>query len=330
MKKSFKKALAAVALVFALLMMCSCMRMEMGIVINNDGTAKVFSEVTMSEATLTQLEQTKEDFMQSLRESEDSEDYEGWETEEVERLVPGEMGDETYIGMRYYKTGTFEEVMGALGDSDESSNITFDTKAENGERTISINFANTEGGSAGGEIEEYISQGMMTTYFTVTVPTEITSSNGKISADKKTATWDILKILSGADEEMSMTVTFKEPGSPVLLIILIAAGAVVLIGIVVALVVILGKKKPQPVAQAPMNYSIPQAVPVTNAVPAADTAPVQETTPVQEAAPAAETAPVQAEAPAEAAPAEEKAFCINCGSKLESGSAFCANCGEKV
>lgn len=321
MKKSFKKALAAVALVLTLLMMCSCMRMEMGLVINEDGTAKVFSEVTMSEATLTQLEQTKEEFMQSLRESEDSEQYEGWEMEEVERAVPGEMGDETYIGMRYYKTGTFEEVTNALGESDDSSNFSFDKKTEGGVNTISIRLANKEGGSAGGEVEEYISQGMMTTYFTVTVPTEITSSNGVISADKKTATWDILKILSGADEEMTMEVSYKEPGSPVLMIILIAGGAVVLIGIVVALIVILGKKKPQPVADTPVNYSIPQAVPVTNAVP------VQETAPVQEAAPVAEAAP---EAPVAAAPAEEKAFCENCGSKLEPGSAFCTNCGEKV
>ncbi len=324
MKKSFKKALAAVALVFALLMMCSCMRMEMGIVINEDGTAKVFSEVTMSEATLTQLEQTKEEFMQSLRESEDSEQYEGWEMEEVERIVSGEIGDETYIGMRYYKTGTLEEVVAELGDTDESSNITFDTRKENGENIVNITLTNNEGGSAGGEVEEYVSQGMMTTYFTVTVPTEITSSNGVISADKKTATWDILDIISGADKEKNMVVSYKDAGSPVLMIVLIAVGAVVLIGIVVAVIVICGKKKPQPVADTPMNYSIPQAVPVTNAVPA------QETAPVQTAAPVAETAPVQAEAPAEAAPAEEKAFCINCGTKLEPGSAFCTNCGEKV
>lgn len=325
--KNLKKAIAAISLFMCLMLMCSCMRMEAGVIINGDGTGRVFNEITMSEATLTQMEMTKEDFLKSVSESEDNDKYEDWSMEEVERLVPGEMGDETYIGVRYYKDGKLDELVSALSDSEDNSNVTFDMKSENGNIELTVNMFNDSEGSVGGEVNEYVSQGMMKVYFSVTVPSEIVESNGTISEDRKTATWDILSLASGADKERTMRITFKE-NSPFLLIVLIIGGVLLAAIIFGVIVVALSKRKYRP-RNAVNNQS--------NTVYSGNSFTVNQVS--QPEQPIEAPAPVQPEASAPVQPAEAAApeqseakqkFCTYCGAKIEYEAAFCMNCGEQI
>lgn len=337
--KNLKKAIAAISLFICLMLMCSCMRMEAGIIINGDGTGRVFNEITMSEATLTQMEMTKEDFLKSISESEDNDKYEDWNMEEVERTVPGEIEDETYVGVRYYKDGKLDELVSALSDSEDGSNITYDMKSENGNLELTINMFNDSDGSVGGEVNEYISQGMMKVYFTVTVPTEIVGSNGTISEDKKTATWDILSLASGADKEKTMRITFKEK-SPFLLILIIMGGVLLAAAIAGVIIVALSKRKYRPRNAGNMqsntvysgnSFTVNQVSPSEQPVEAA--APVQPEAPVtaQPAEAAENVQSAEAAAPEQSEAAEEKPkFCTNCGAKIEYEAAFCMSCGEQI
>lgn len=321
--KNLKKAIAAISLLMCLMLMCSCMRMETGVIINSDGTGRVFSEITVSEKMLEQSGQTKEDFLKSVTQSDDNDKYENWNKEEVERTIPGETEDEIYIGVRYYKDGKLDELMGDL-DDDDASSLSYDIKSENGNIVVTINITNNQEGTAGGEINEYISQGMMKVYFTITAPTEIVDTNGTLSEDKRTATWDILSIMTGADKETTMTVAFKE-NSPFLLMLIIMGGVLVAAVIAGVIIVAVSKRKYKPRRNSYEAQPVPAPVPTEQSY---TTQPVPQ--PVEVTAQPEATAPAAAEDTASEEAEKKQSFCMNCGAKLEYESAFCMNCGEPV
>lgn len=325
--KNLKKVIAAVSLLMCIFLMCSCMRMELGVVINGDGTGRVFSEMTISEKTLADMEMTKEDFLKSISESEDNDAYEDWSMEEVERTVPGEVGEETYVGIRYYKDGKLDELVDEFADSGTGPGITFDTKAENGNIVLTLNLLNGSEGSVSGEVSEFIAKGMVKAYFTVTAPSEVVETNGTISEDKRTVTWDILPVLAGADKEQTLTLAFKE-SSPFILILIIM-GVILLAAIIFgAVAVALSKRKFRPRNGGNMqSTTVYSGNSFTVKQISQPQQPVEAAAPVQPEAPA----PVQ---PAEAAvpeqPEEKQKFCPNCGAKIEYESAFCMSCGEQI
>lgn len=315
--RRLKKAAAVIVLaVFTLMTMCSCLAMEAGLIFNKDGTVRTYTDITMEEGMLETMEMTREDFIQSLQESSDSEEYEGWEQEAVETIVDGS----NYIGLRYYKDISYEE-LNEMHDDNSGAEVDYNVVEEGGKLKVTVTFT----GSATSEEEssdmaEYITSGMMTTTFRIAAPYEILDTNGTISEDSTYVTWDILDVMMGEVSEKTLTVEFKKGVSPLLALIIV--GAVMTAAIVVIVLVVVSKnKKPQ--------LTVSEYVP-----------PVQTDSFAEPAAPVQPEAPAEAsaEAPAEAPAAEEeeynydevKTYCRNCGNQVGDSDAFCQNCGEPV
>lgn len=238
-----RKIIAFLSLSLCLLFMCSCMRMETGVVINGDGTGRVFSELTIAESMLEDGEMTKEQFYESITDSEDNDKYNDWQKEEVERIVSGEASSEKYVGIRYYKDGKLDELIKSINEDSDDSEFTFDMRSEGGRKIVDIRFMNKADGSASGEISEYIAQGMMKVYFTVTAPSDVVETNGTVSADKRTVTWDVLSVMSGADKEKTLTVAYNDGSSIAPLLIIMIVGFLAAIIIVIITVVVSKNKK---------------------------------------------------------------------------------------
>ncbi len=312
-KRRFKKAVCVLAAAVMMLCLSSCMAMENGLMFNEDGTVRLFCDTTVEEEMLTSMEMTKEDFLNSISESETSEGYEGFTTEAIETTVDGK----NYVGQRYYLDMTLEELNAYEESTEDGVSVKYSAVKEKGNLVVTITYTNNAEASAEeqNEISEYIAQGMMTTSQSVAAPYEVVETNGIIDAETGKITWDTLNVMMGTEKEKICTVTYKLPSSPLVGIIIIAAiVVVVIVAVVLVLVTRSGKKNEIPYTAS--DYTA-QEIPAP-----AEEASVQETAPVQ-----AETAE-EAEAPAEEA--QEKKFCEMCGTKLDADAKFCQGCGEKV
>lgn len=307
--RKIKKAVCILAAAAMMLCLSSCMAMENGLIINEDGTVRLFCDTTVEEEMLASMEMTKEDFIQNIKDSETSESYEGFELEALETTVDGK----NYVGCRYYKDMTTDEVNSYVqGDANVKSS--YSIVEDGGKLTVKITYTNNREADAEetDEMSEYIAQGMMTTKQSVTAPYEIIETNGTVDEATGTITWDTLDVFMGTVTEASYTVTYKLPSTfPLGLVIGIAAAVVIAVVAVVIVMVVKNNSEPK-IPQAAVDFS------------ASAEAPVQTVAPVQ----TQETAPVQEEAPAEE---QEKAkFCEVCGAKVSADDQFCPACGERV
>ncbi len=309
--RKFKKALCVLAAVAMMLCLSSCMAMENGLVINADGSVRLFCDTTVEEEMLTSMEMTKEDFVQSIKDSESSESYEGFEVEAIETTIDGK----NHVGCRYYKDMTVDEVNSYVqGDADVKS--AYSIVEEGGKLTVTITYTNSseEGVESTDEMSQYVAEGMMTTKQSVTAPYEVIETNGTYDAASGTVTWDTLEVFMGTVKEAKYTVTYKtSSAAPLGLIFGIVAAVLIIAAAVIAFLVIKKNREPK-IPQSTVDFSMPAE---TNSVQTA--APVQ--TPVQET-------PVEEEAPAAEQPQEKT--CGICGAKVGADDQFCSVCGERV
>ncbi len=311
MKKRIKKAVCILATAVMMLALSSCMAMETGLILNEDGTVRLFCDTTVEEEMLTSMEMTKEDFLNSINESESSEEYEGFNSETIETEVDGK----SHVGQRYYKDMSIDELNNYEQSADDGINIKYSAVKEGGNLVLTITYTNNTDASAEeqSELGEYMAQGMMTTKQSVIAPYEIVETNGVVNTDTKKITWDTLDVMMGTTKEAVFTVTYALPSTfPIGIVIAIAAVVVVAIVVVVIVILTKGNKNNQLKQVAPISYNEPVTTP----------APVEE-------APVQETAPAQTET-AETPVAEAKKFCELCGTKLDADAKFCHGCGEKV
>lgn len=309
--RKIKKAACAAAAVVMMLCLSSCMAMENGIIINNDGTIRVFCDTTVEEEMLASMEMTKEDFVQNIKDSETSESYEGFEIESIENTVDGK----SYVGCRYYKDMTTDE-LNSYVQGDEGVKCTYSLVEEGGKLTVTITYTNSnEGGEDMDEMSQYVAEGMMTTKQSVKAPYEILETNGTADEATGTVTWDTLEVFMGTVKEVDYTVTYKvSSGAPLGLIFGIIAAIIIIAAAVIVFIVIKNNRTP----------AIPQAA-VSFAT--AETTPVQPSAPVQ--APVENTAPQQTEEAQAQEQANEK-ICEICGAKAGADDQFCPVCGERM
>lgn len=297
MKKILKRAAAAVSLLLVLMLACSCMDMETGLIFNEDGSARVYCDMTVDEELLKESGKTKEEFLSSVSGSEDSEQFKGWNKEEVTKTISGK----TYIGIRYFMDKTRDELMNLNNVNDTINSC--EIKNEDGKISVKM-VVSGAGELSGGDVANYIAQGMMNVRFRISAPFELVETNGTKDEDGSVC-WDLIPAMTGSVSSLEMTATYKAGGINFVLILCIAGGVVLVAGIIIA-VVLLTKKKPAAPAPVPMGTILSE-----------QPAPVQQTVPAGQ--------PVSTEQPA---PAADK-FCKNCGAKIEGGSKFCINCGAK-
>lgn len=297
MKKILKRAAAAVSLLLVLMLACSCMDMETGIIFNKDGSARVYCDMTVDEELLEKAGKTKEEFLKSISESSDSDKFESWDNrEEITKTISGK----NYIGIRYFADKTWDEITSI--DNVNDTEIFCEIKNEDGKISVKM-VLNGIGEMSGGDVAEYIAQGMMNVRFRITAPFELLETNGTKDEDGSVY-WDLIPVATGSVSSLEMTAIYNKSGINLLLILCIAGGVLVVAGIIIA-VVLLTKKKPA-AAPVPMGVILGE-----------QPAPVQQTVPAQQTAPAEQPAPVTAK------------FCKDCGAKIEGGSKFCINCGAK-
>lgn len=210
MKKKLRRIASVLLSVVMLVTLCSCMSMESGLEFIDENTVKVYTQVLMEEDSLESLGMTKEDYLDSISNSESSEEYEGWESETVEVEVDGK----NHIGTRYYKDVTYET---ASFEGVDSGDCDIDVSVErNGsDVTVTVTYKNTGSLSIDevNEVSQYIADGMMTTSFRIAVPEDcdVVSTNGDYNKEKKEITWDVLSVMSGTESEKVLTVTFNKP-----------------------------------------------------------------------------------------------------------------------
>ena len=306
MKKMLKRAAAAVSLLLVLMLACSCMDMETGLIFKADGGARVYCDVTVDEELLGQAGQTKEDFVNSVSESNDSDSFEGWNKEEVTKTISGKK----YSGVRFFIDKSKDELsnLGPVNNTISSCEI----KNENGNISVKMTI-NGSGGNSGGDMAQYIAQGMMNVKFRISAPFELVETNGTKDADGSVY-WDLIPVMTGGVDSLEMTAAYRAGGANIVLIICIIAGVVIVAGII-AMVLI---KNQKPAAPAPVSEGA-----ILGEQPEQQPAPVQQTVPAEQAAPAEQEAPAEQPAPVTAK------FCKDCGAKIEEGSSFCINCGAK-
>ncbi len=241
--KSFKKLLCMISLTAMMLSLSACMSMENGLIINKDGTVRLYCDATIDESALSQMDMTREEFIESINESEDASDYEGFTTESVETQIDGKK----YIGQRYYKDMKLDELNNhkQASDSDSEVDVTYNAVKKGNKLTITITYKNVAPAAdnssdiEGEELGNYIAQGMMTTKQCITCPYKIVETNGVQDTSTNKVTWNTLSVFTGEENEMVCTVTYKLP-IPLWLIIGIIA---VVVAIVVVVVIIIVKKK---------------------------------------------------------------------------------------
>ena len=315
LRKVKKAVLAALMAIVTAMSLCSCVAMESGLEFLENGLVRTYSTVTMEEDMLGSMGMTKEEYIESLKESEDSEQYEGWESETVEM----KKGDKTYIGVRYYKDVTYEDVTGIQS----AENAEYNIEKKDGKINVTVKIkAGEESTGDSSQMEQLISEGQMTAAFCISAPYELVETNGTIDGETGKISWDIVEVMAGKKSEMTLTASFKEPFNALPLIIIIIA--VVVIGAAIAIVVTLKKPKANTVPYVQPETAIPSSVPAEAPV-VSENIP-EEVTPAPEVSAVTEE-PVQEEVVEEPS---EKRFCANCGNEIKSGAQFCQNCGEKV
>lgn len=323
-----KRLTAAAALLALLFTLCSCMNMEIGIIINSDGSARAYTEIAVQKSLLEIAGKTEDEFFEQVDESGGSSKLKDWKTEKYSETIDGE----TYMGVRYYKDGSFDVLAreGLSGGNGEGEKISFERKGS--ALFITVVY---EGDAAepSGEMENYLSQNMMNVTFRIQAPFPILETNGTIDEDGSVY-WNMLDVMTGKTDRLEMTVSY-DAGSGLGTILWIVLGALAAV-IVVVVVIVLLRKRPRPLtanasyAQSyiPTETSVPTApveAAMTAAVPQAPAAPAA----AEQAETAETTAPGASTAPA-APEAEAKKFCSNCGMQVNADDIFCQNCGAKI
>lgn len=210
MKKKLRRIASVLLSAVMLVTLCSCMSMESGLEFIDENTVKVYTQVLMEEDSLESLGMTKEEYLDSISNSESSEEYEGWESETVEVEVDGK----NHIGTRYYKDATYETAnFEGVDSGDCDIDVSVDRKGS--DVTVTVTYKNTASLSIDevNEVSQYIADGMMTTSFRIAVPEDcdVVSTNGNYNKDKREITWDVLSVMSGTESEKVLTVTFNKP-----------------------------------------------------------------------------------------------------------------------
>ncbi|MDE7233572.1 MAG: zinc ribbon domain-containing protein [Ruminiclostridium sp.] len=318
--RHFTKRLTAVAALLALLFaLCSCVDMEMGIIINSDGSARAYTEIAVQKSLLEMAGKTEEEFFEQVDESSGSSNLKDWKTEKYSKTIDGD----TYTGVRYYKDGSADVLAseGLSGGNNDGEKISFERKGS----TLLITVI-YEGDAAepSGELENYLSQNMMNVTFRIQAPFKILETNGTIDEDGSVY-WNMLDVMTGKTDRLEMTVSY-DAGMDLGTILLIVLGALVILIVVIVLL----RKRPKPLTA---NTSYAQST-----IPTETTAPTSPTVPVEAAmtaaAPETPAAPAtgETEEPAETPEpeAETKKFCSNCGTQIKTDDAFCPNCGAKI
>ncbi len=308
-RKIFKRSAAVFCVLTMLLALCSCINMEVGIILNENGSARAYTEIAVQKSALEMAGKSEEDFFaQVTKQNEGSE----WDSQEIfTKVIDGK----EYVGERYYKDGAINSLGETMFSGDMDSSISF--QREGGDLLANIvlsgvSQASTD--SASSEMQSYLSQGMMNIKFRLTAPYPIKETNGVQDADG-TVYWDLMPLMTGESESLEMTARY-EAGPDLTMILLIVGGAVLVIAAIAAVVLIV-RRKSQKAAISPASdaYLIPEAPeqPMPEAEPAAEKA--ENTAAVSE--------------PAEGA-ASEKKFCKSCGAQLKEGDRFCSSCGETI
>lgn len=323
MRHFTKRLTAAAALLALLFALCSCMNMEMGIIINSDGSARAYTEIAVQKSLLEMSGKTEEEFFEQVDESGSSSNLKDWKMEKYSKTIDGD----TYTGVRYYKDGSFDILAseGLSGGNGDGEKISFERKGS--ALLITVVY---EGGAAApsGEMDNYLSQNMMNVTFRIKAPFPILETNGTIDEDGSVY-WNMLDVMMGKTDRLEMTVSY-DVGSGLGTILLIVIGALIAV-IVVVVVIVLLRKRPKPLT---VNPSYAQSyIPTETAVP---TAPVEAAmtaavpvTPGAQAEAAETTAPAAPAAPT-APEAETKEFCSNCGTQVNADDTFCQSCGAKI
>lgn len=326
------------ALLFAL---CSCVNMEFGIVINEDGSARAYAEVAVQKSLLDMVDMTEEDFFEQVDESTGS-STKDWQTEKYSETI----GGDTYTGVRYYKDGSLDvfaregvaanySIFGRVRDSldisdreeiangnDDGEKISFE---RNGSTLLVTIVYEGDAAEPSDEMDDYLSQNMMNVTFRVKAPFPVLETNGTIDEDGSVY-WSMLDVMTGKTDRLEMTVSYDagiDPG----MILWIVIGALVVIVVVVVVIVLL-RKKPKPLAQAQTDSYAQSYIPTETAAPSMG---VSDTgAPSASSAPATvPTEPAQSEEPT-APEAENRKFCTNCGEQVKADDTFCPSCGGKI
>lgn len=304
-KRKIKKILCIFAAAAMMLCLCSCMTMENGLILNADGSVRLFCSTTVEEEMLTSMDMTKEDFINNIKDSESSESYDGFEVEAIETTVDGK----SHVGCRYYKDMTRDE-LNSYVQGEESVKSTYMVVEEGNKLIVKITYKNSNPAETN-EMSEYIAQGMMTTSQSVTAPYEVIETNGTYDAASGTVTWDTLEVFTGKTPTAEYTVTYKL-GSSFPVGIVFAIAGVLLVAVVVVVIVMKNNRQPV-IPQAAVDFST-----------SAETTAAQWTPPVQTETTAA--APVK-----EAETVTEKAkVCEICGAPVGEEDQFCQVCGAKL
>lgn len=307
--KRFTAGAALLALLFAL---CSCMNMEnieMGIIINPDGSARTYAEIAVQKSLLEMSGYTEEKFFEKVEANSGLPDLGDWEKENFSELIDGD----TYTGVRYYKDGSADVLSreGLAGGNGGGDQICFERKGSALFVTVVY-----EGGGAkpSGRIAEYLSRNTMNVTFRIQAPFPILETNGTIDEDGSVY-WNMLDVMMGKTDRLEMTVSY-DAGMDLGTILLIVFGALLAV-IVVIVVIVLIRRRPKPLAA--QSYT-----PTETAETSAPTAPTASTAPVKAAMTVA--APQTPAAPE----AEIKKFCTSCGTRVKADDMFCPNCGGKI
>lgn len=308
---TIKKQLKAFAAVLALLLtLCSCMSMEIGVIINSDGTGRAYTEMAIQKSALEAMSMSEEDFFEQVGKSGDSDSFKEWNQERFSKTI----GGEEYTGIRYYKDSSLDLLSedGLSGGSEFGSEMSF--QREGSDLVVRIVYRGDKDGSDS-DIGNYAAQEMMKVKFRISAPFPIKETNGVIDEDGSVY-WDLLDVMMGKKDALEMTIRYDAGSSfgSILWII----GGILLAAVVIAVIILVVRNRPKPLAaSAPMETSyVPTetatAIPTPTAVPAS--APAE---------------PV----PAPAEQAENPAgnhFCSSCGARLNDGDTFCSSCGAKV
>ncbi|MCQ2533006.1 MAG: hypothetical protein MJ172_00310 [Clostridia bacterium] len=306
MKRLTKKVLVLVTAVVMAAIISGCEMLAVtDIVINKDGSSKITTDVLMDE-----------DLAEMFSDSGDADDL-----EEVER------GKDTYYSSGEGETEKFKTIDDLVEFLEEEMSMEDVEVTTRSFKATIITEEQTDDMLDGDYTSDELLENDVgiSLEFTVTFPYKVTDTNGDLSDDKKTVTWEI----DYDDDEVEVYATCK---SPILTYILIAVGVIVLIAIVVAVVtlIIKGKKKsddddeelfgsafssevkpsapsafaPDAQAAAPSQddysrFAPAPAAPATPVAPVAEpAAPVAPVSPFAPAAPAAPATPAEPVTPA--------------------------------
>lgn len=305
------------ALLFAL---CSCVNMEIGIVINEDGSARAYTEIAVQKSLLDMADMTEEDFFEQVDESSGSSNLKDWQTEKYSETI----GGDTYTGVRYYKDGSLDVFAreGIANGSDDGEKISFE---RNGSALLVTIVYEGDAAEPSDEMEDYLSQNMMNVTFRVKAPFPVLETNGTIDEDGSVY-WSMLDVMTGKTDRLEMTVSYDagiDPG----MILWIVIGALVVIAVVVAVIVLL-RKKPKPLAQAQTDSYAQSYIPAETAAPSMGV-PNTDAPSASSAPTTVPTEPTKSEEPT-APEAENRKFCTNCGEQVKADDTFCPSCGAKV